>query len=185
MADRFPGEIHIGGTLRLADHDREDIDAFLAQCSEQPTQWGESGHGDALTLDTIDQVIDPDTGWITFRNDEACYGAFEELEELCCQLGLSFDRNSDARWEWDGERVCWRPGMEQPLVEYATQSGHALIDRERVEACLAIFQDGRIEDGLKALQDLVPQVAPLPRFELDPTGTHRSCREPDSGSPQS
>ena len=39
-----------------------------------------------------------DTGWITFRDDQACYGEFEELEELCRQLGLSYDRTSDARY---------------------------------------------------------------------------------------
>ena len=167
MADRFPGEIHIGGTLRPADHDADDITAFLGQCAGQPTQWGESGHGDGLTLDTIDQVIDPDTGLITFRNDQACYGVFEELEELCCWLGLSFDRNSDARYEYDGELVRWRPGMERPLVENATQSGHALIDRERVEACQALLQHGRIEEGIKALGDLLPQFAPLAKFDVD------------------
>ena len=167
MADRFPGEIHIGGTLRVTDHDPDDIDAFLAECCEQPTDWGESAHGDALTLDTIDQVIDQDTGWITFRNDQACYGVFEELEELCCRLDLSFDRNSDARYEYDGELVRWRPGMERPLVESATQSGNPLIDRARVEACLATLKAGRTEEGIKALQELVPQVAPLTKFEVD------------------
>ena len=170
MADRFPGEIHIGGTLRPADRDPDDVDAFLAQCSELPTQWGEPGHGGALTLETIGEVIDPDTGWITFRNDQACYGVFEELEDLCCRLSLPFDRNSDARYEYDGELVRWRPGMERPLVENATQSGHALIHRERVAACLAIFRDGRVEDGIKALQDLVPEVALPPKFEVDANG---------------
>ncbi len=167
MADRFPGEIHIGGVLRPADHDEEDIDAFLGQCSEQPLQWGESGHGGPLTLDVIDQVIDADTGWITFRHDQACYGEFEELEELCCRLGLSFDRHSDARWEYNGESTRWRPGMERPLVENATQSGNPLIDRERVEACLATLKAGRVEEGIKDLQDLVPEVAPLTKFEVD------------------
>ncbi len=167
MADRFPGEIQIGGTLRVADHDPNDIDLFLGQCSEQPTEWGESGQRVALTLDTISQVIDEDTGFIIFRDDQARYGEFEELEELCCRLDLSFDRHSDARYEHDGESTRWRPGMERPLVEHVTQSGNPLIDRKRVEACLVIFQDGRVEDGIKALQDLVPDVAPLTKFEVD------------------
>ena len=170
MADRFPGEIRIGGTLRVADHDPNDIDLFLGQCSEQPTEWGESGQRGALTLDTISQVIDEDTGFIIFRDDQACYGEFEELEERCRQLGLSYDRTSDARYEYDGELVRWRPGMDQPLVENATQSGHALIDRERVQACMAIFQSGRVDDGIKALQDLVPEVAPLPPFSVSLAG---------------
>ena len=167
MADRFPGEIHIGGTLRVADHDADDVSEFLGQCSEQPTQWGESSHGGALTLETIDEVIDEDTGWITFRHDQACYGEFQELEEICRELGLSYDRTSDAKYEHDGELVRWRPGMEQPLVENATQSGSPLIDRDRVEACLATLKAGRVEDGIKALQDLVPDVAPLTKFEVD------------------
>ena len=167
MADRFPGEIHIGGTLRVADHDPDDIDLFLGQCSEQPTDWGEPSQRDALTVDTIDQVIDEDTGWITFRDDQARYGEFEELEVLCRKLGLSYDRISEAKYEYDGEVVNWRPGMEQPLVEKADQSGNALIDRERVEACLATLKAGRVEDGIKALQDLVPDIAPLAKFEVD------------------
>ncbi len=167
MADRFPGEIHIGGTLRVADHDPHDIDLFLGQCSEQPTEWGESGHGDVLTLDTIDEVIDEDTGWITFRDDQACYGEFEELEELCRQLGLSYDRTSDARYEHNGEAERWRPGMERPLVENADQSGKPMVHCECIEACLVTLKAGRVEEGIKALQDLVPQVAPLPKFEVD------------------
>jgi len=167
MADRFAGEIHIGGTLRAADHNADDIAPFLGQCAEQPTEWGESGHGDPLTLDTIDEVIDEDTGCIIFRDDQACYGEFPELEEICRELGLSYDRTSDARYEHDGELVRWRPGMERPLVENATQSGNPLIDRERVEACLTTLKAGRVEDGIKALQDLVPDVAPLAKFEVD------------------
>lgn len=57
MADRFPGEIHIGGTLRPADHNQDDIDAFLAECAGLPTQWGESGPGVPLTLETIGEVM--------------------------------------------------------------------------------------------------------------------------------
>ena len=167
MADRFPGEIHIGGTLRVAEHNPDDIDTFLAECCEQPTDWGESAHGEALTLDTIDQVIDQDTGLIIFRHDQACYGEFQELEEICRELGLPYDRTSDAKYEHDGELVRWRPGMERPLVENATQGGNPLIDRERVEACLATLKAGRVEDGITALQDLVPDVAPLARFEVD------------------
>ena len=53
MADRFPGEIHIGGTLRVAGHDPDDVSEFLGQCSEQPTDLGESGQRDALTVDVI------------------------------------------------------------------------------------------------------------------------------------
>ena len=167
MADRFPGEIHIGGTLRLADHDPDDIDLFLGECSEQPTDWGEPSKREEVTLSTISQVIDEDTGFIIFRDDQARYGEFEELEELCCRLDLSFNRSSDARYEHDGESARWRPGMERPLVEHATQSGNPLIDRKRVEACLATLKAGRIQQGIKALQDLVPKVAPLTRFEVD------------------
>ena len=167
MADRFPSEIHIGGTLRVIDHDPDDIDAFLAECSEQPTEWCEPSPPGTLTLDTIDKVIDQETGLIIFRDDQARYGAFEELEEACRKLGLSYERISEAKYEYDGEVVNWRPGMEQPLVEKADQSGNALIDRERVEACLATLKAGRVEDGIKALQDLVPDIAPLAKFEVD------------------
>ena len=67
----------------------------------------------------------------------------------------------------DGELERWRAGTERPLVENATQSGHALIDCDRVEACLATLKVGRIAEGIKALQELVPEVAPLPKFEVD------------------
>jgi len=167
MADRFAGEIHIGGTLRVADRDPDDVSEFLGECSEQPTDWGESGQRDALTVDTIEQVIDQDTGWITFRNDQARYGEFEELEGLCRQLGLSYDRTSDARYEHNGESARWRPGMERPLVENADQSGKPMVHCECIEACLATLKAGRIAEGIKALEELVPEVAPLPRFEVD------------------
>ena len=167
MADRFAGEIHIGGTLRVADHDPDDIDAFLAECSQQPTEWGEPSQCEEVTLSTISQVIDEDTGFIIFRDDQACYGEFEELEELCRELGLSYDRTSDARYEYDGELVRWRAGMEEPLVEDADKNGKRLIAGEHVEACLATLRAGRIAEGIKALQELVPDVAPLTKFEVD------------------
>ena len=111
MADRFPGEIHIGGTLRVADHNPDDIDAFLAECSQQPTEWGEPSQCEEVTLSTISQVIDKDTGFIIFRDDQACYGEFEELEELCRELGLSYDRTSDARYEYESSycTLCHGP----------------------------------------------------------------------------
>ena len=61
----------------------------------------------------------------------------------------------------------WRVGMEQPLVEDADKNGKRLIAGERVEACLATLKAGRVAEGIKALQELVPAVAPLAKFEVD------------------
>ena len=105
--------------------------------------------------------------FIIFRDDQARYGEFEELVELCRQLGLSYDRISDARYEHNGESARWRPDMERPLVEDADQSGKPMVHCECIEECLATLRAGRIAEGIKALQDLVPDVAPLPRFEVD------------------
>lgn len=167
MADRFAGEIHIGGALRVADHDPDEVARFLGECSEQPIAWGEPSPGREVTLSTIDQVVDEAAGFIIFRDDQARYGEFEELEELCRQLGLPYDRISEARYEHNGELVRWRPGMEEPLVETADQSGKPVILREQLEACLATLKAGRVQEGIKALQDLAPDIAPLPRFEVD------------------
>lgn len=167
MSDRFPGEICIGGTLRVADHDPDDVSEFLGQCSEQPTQWGEPSQCEEVTLSTISQVINENSGFIIFRDDQARYGEFEELEELCRQLGLSYDRTSEARYEYGGELVRWRPDMERPMIEDADQSGKPMVHCDRIEECLATLRAGRIEEGIKALQELVPQVAQLAKFEVD------------------
>ena len=68
------------------------------------------------------------------------FGMFEELEAFCVKHGISFDRHSDAFAEYDAENVSYRPGMKEPGVSSATQSGDALLRAEEVQKVLDLLK---------------------------------------------
>ena len=52
---------------------------------------------------------------------------FEELEGFLCEHGIPFDRHSDARYEFDAEKVAFRPGMNRPLEMPSNKDGDTLL----------------------------------------------------------
>ena len=130
MADRFPGEITLGGhiPLRLLDELAERI------ASEGlGINWQE-----ALDPTAVRRAIElaaERSETVRFTDDEALYGQFEELEDWLTRHGIDFDRHSDARYEHDAENVYGR-GRRKPVVMSSDQSGGDLVSVESIREIL-------------------------------------------------
>ena len=139
MGDNFPGRITIGGVLRLhpapesgiSQEDWDDkIDRFLAEINETSPEFGWHNYNLKRTADILSRLDEKQQ--LVCCDDEASYGEFSELEELCRELGLPYDRWSDHKYEYDSCVSMWRPGMNKPFECDSNSSEVAVIDRNPV-----------------------------------------------------
>jgi hypothetical protein len=94
------------------------------------------------------------------------------LEGFCRKHGIAFDRHSDARYEYDGEVVSWRPvpGGEGVETAYkATQDGVPLVPLEEVEKIKQALRQKKYKKALKLAEKLAPDVAELPPLSFTDT----------------
>ena len=91
MAEYFWGRIEIGGDLRRTDLPKF-CEAIGARDEFELLRYEEDGH-------------------VVCDDCEARYGQFEELEDACREVGLSYIRHSDGKYEFSPEIVFWQPGM--------------------------------------------------------------------------
>jgi hypothetical protein len=166
MADNFPGKIFIGGTLYVARHKPSDVGKFMKECAEQPIDWAVAVGNKEMNLHRLRGLVG-ESECLEFYDTEAHYGEFTELEDLCRLLNLSYDRISDAYAEYSGELVRWRPGMSQPVAEFVNQADDPMVLRLHVETCLAEIEKGHVDNAVKTLRKVLPDVAPLEPFVVD------------------
>jgi hypothetical protein len=174
MADRFPGDIKLGGTITITTiEEREAIETALNSFSEETGhEYGEADWGQTITIDNYRQFLD-ECGYLHGKNDQARYGEFEDTEDLLREAGISYDRHSSARYEYDAEFVRWRPGMDEPDLQLATEDGDVTIKVDTVEQLIKIHLDlgddasltNRIENFKRALDKAtgtdIPGLEPL------------------------
>ena len=175
MADYFPGEIRIGGTIP-----GDVLEAFLGEVNSTGAKVsGYEGMEAAFkTAADLTEALD-ENGHLFLVDDQARGGMFEELEAFCVKHGIPFDRHSDARYEYDAENVSFRSGMKEPVsipsnndgedlfsvaavrpvVKELTKVVTARLNREKLKAAAV-----RIIRHLNSL--LPPEVEPLPPLEL-------------------
>jgi hypothetical protein len=172
MADCFPGEIRIGGKVPAAL-----VEAFVKEvAATKASVGGYDGHPfDPKQQPT--EVLD-ENGYLYLADSQTHFGMFEELEAFCVKHDIPFARHSDAFAEHDAENVSYRPGMKEPVVSSATQSGDALLRAEEVQKVLVLLKTyttgsqskARLEEGIgQAVADLMallPSEEALPRLEI-------------------
>jgi hypothetical protein len=171
MSERFPGAIQIGGAVpeRLAP----DLARAITEAG------GVVGvEGAPATLQTREDLLaaaDPVTGIFRLYDHEANYGTFPDLEIWLRDQGIAYDRQSDARYEFDGESVSFRPDLGV-LVHTATQDGcptvplDALIEvRALLRAALVERSPEKVRSALAALDKVMgPDIPPLPPLRFIP-----------------
>jgi hypothetical protein len=175
MSDRFPGEIMIGGKLPA-----KLLEAFLGVVSSSGAKVGgyEGAPFDATSADGLLEVLD-ENRHLFLVDDEARYGQFEKLEAFCVQHGIPFDRHSSARYEFDAEKVMFRPGMKRPLEVPSNDDGDVLLNVETIRpvakevarlATAKMTADrllaavAKVSKRLNSL--LPPDIKPLPPLEI-------------------
>ena len=159
MSDRYPAEIHIGGSMprALLDNLVKEIVATGASLDD----YG----GRIVTQEFVQEAIQ-EGQIIKLCDDQARYGSFEELEDFLVRHGIHFNLHCDAFCEYDGENVYFRGG-KRLLSLPASQKGNILI---RFEDIMNILNNQDMDDHrkLEALTKLVvpPETKPLEPIRL-------------------
>jgi hypothetical protein len=187
MSDRIPAEIWIGG--KIAD---SLIPSLCAAISDEGVslEWGDAQFCPTSAADLVNALDQDAEGgpllWLC--DDEASCGEFDVLETFLDEHGIPFTRQTDGRYEYEPERVEFRPGSEKVRLAL-DRSGEAivpaalLIDLEAVlTKVLQLAQSGHfkratnsLEAAMKKLRrNLPPSVPPLEPFEIVAAGKPRA-----------
>jgi hypothetical protein len=137
-------------------------------------QFDGAGFGWEETVpETEEDLVEKTDGYPLMLNDhEAHYGRFEYLEAFLMQHGIPWNRNSAAKYEYDGLLTCFRPG--QGVIEfYATQDGDPLALMEDVlyikERLLEVLNGkswGALKLALARIDKVAPEIEELKPFEI-------------------
>jgi hypothetical protein len=157
MSDRFPASLSIGGPVP-----RKIIPLLCQAIADQGVglDW-EEGFEPKTEADLLDAA---DGGVLTVTDAEANYGEMPELEGFCRAHDIAFDRRSDARYEYDGECVLFRPGTagESDHWFHASQDGNPLVPAEEVQKIKEALKARQFKRALRLAEKLVPDVPELP-----------------------
>ena len=145
MADYFWGRIEIGGDLRKQDSPR-----FCR----------------GARIDDSDLAEHMEDGHFVREDCEACYGQFEELEDLCRELGLPYIRQSDGKYEFSPEVVFWVPGMGEPRHVVTDHDGNMQVAMDDVRAVRDLLRASNVTEALRRLEDAVIDLPSLPSFRV-------------------
>lgn len=190
MADHMPGQIRIGGKIPQSlapELCREIGNAYVS------LEWGDPAFCPNSAADLmaarreVDGVL-----LLELCDDQARFGEFEELEAFLQEHGIAYTRQSDPKYEHDGELLEYRPGSEpdlfttnavgQPVVPASALSEVEAALTETLEQLAKGpgCEGAAIEPAQRARQllreQLPPPVPPLEPFEIDtgesPEGNH-------------
>ena len=144
MADHFWGRIQIGGDLRK-DGVRRFCEALGAEDEFELLRFMEDGH--------------------IVRDDcEARYGQFEELEDACRELGLSYVRQSDGKYEFSPEIVFWQPGMSGAYAVITDHDHNMQVSMDDVRAIRDSLVANDIPNACFLADKAVVDLPDLPPF---------------------
>lgn len=179
MADRIPAEIWIGGKIAATL-----IPGLCAAISDAGVllAWGDAQFHPADANDLTNALVDSADGvpllWLC--DDEASWGEFDGLEKFLEEHHVPFTRQSEGRYEYEPERVEFRPG-EGKVCLATDRSGEAivrtaeLVDLEgALTKTLHFVQGGETKRATSALRTAIkklrralpPSVPPLEPFEI-------------------
>lgn len=181
MSEPIPAEIFIGGQLSSAN-----VEGLLAAivsagaCKDYDSDYPKY-------LESLLDCVD-DQGHLHLANGEANYGTLDDLEEFCRAHRLSYNRYSDAKYDYDGIVEYFRAReneQEQVGCAHVSQSHELLVSSEELQA---IVQTANHPKGasktvllalLRSLNVLLNRPPSLPKFEvLESTRQKRVRRRP-------
>lgn len=159
--DSSSARIHIGGTLNLYGPPpgkkrtwANSIRLFISLISD----YGPDGD-----IGTPKHNVNPDRpmslrraakekGVIICEDHEAAGGEFEQLEEVCRDLGLPYDRWSDGTREYPGQYTRYRPGwiIKEPFTVEANNEAVPVVDRDPVLEAYGLLRDKECDESFVA-----------------------------------
>jgi hypothetical protein len=147
MADYMGAVIHIGG--RVPKSLLPKLCRRIAAANVL-TDWGGEVVCPGKASDLLALRRERDGAMLlSLFADDALWGEFTELEAFLQKHGISYDRLTDPRYEYDGEIVCFRPG-NKPVCMQTNADHEPVVVASHIQAI-----DGRLAalgDGWKSGQ---------------------------------
>jgi hypothetical protein len=179
MSEPIPAEITIGGKVPAFLVPRL-CHAISQQCVS--LEWGDAWFRPESADDLLSARIDCDGEQVlVLRGDQANYGQLETLEGFLREHSISFDRRSDAKYEYSAELIAFRPG-QKPFSLPVDSDGQITIRadvlkpiRAAFDAALVKHRAGLYRTSLQLLEQAVQDFAaalpslppPLTSFEIE------------------
>ena len=153
MSDRYPAEIHIGGSIP-----RSLIDELVRKVTE--TGASLNGYNDGCATEDEIRAALREGNILDLCDCHACYGHFQELEKFLIQYHLHFNHHCEACYEYDAENTYYRGG--RVLTMAANQAGDCLL---HITEVLKVFNNSNL-DGHAKIEQLrkltqPPETSPL------------------------
>ncbi len=146
MADYFWGRIEIGGVLR-----RKDLLQFCQAVG---------------ATDEFELLRSVEDGHVVLDDCEARYGQFEELEDVCREVGLPYVRHSDGKYEFSPEIVFWQPGMEGAYAVITDHDHNMQVSMDDVRAIRDALVANDIPNACFLADRAVVDLPELPPFSV-------------------
>lgn len=155
MAEYMPASILIGGQL-----DADQVAELHAAVARDGAVYADDGGiaNESELADLIDGA-----GPLHLIHVDASWGKLPALEAACEMLGLTYQRRSDAKYDYEAEIVSWAPGMTEPRWTQGSQAGAAMTPLDAVRDILDApgASDAEIVARLRAeLAGQMPVVVP-------------------------
>jgi hypothetical protein len=146
MSDRYSARIEIGGDLP-----RQHLPRFCR----------------LFEVDDEDELVEHITGGhLVLEDEQAAWGEFYELENVCRDLDLPYVRHSEGCWDCPPQVAFWQPGMEEP-ESVTTDSGGAMqASMDTLCEARNHLRTGEAAAALALLEETVIEVPELPAFRL-------------------
>lgn len=166
MSDRFPTQIEIGGNVK-----RTIIPALLAAINAEGLQdtWG---NGLPVLTSERELLERSEGGQLVFFDEERAWGEFVDLEQFLVKHKVPFNRSHSPRYEYSGELVQFRAGMDAPEVAASNDSGTVVIEAPEIQRIRDMLKNARSQDDIQKAVDelnalcLEADIEPLPPFEI-------------------
>jgi hypothetical protein len=146
MSEPIPAEIEIGGQFPASL-----VEDLLSAIDEDGAATDWDGDRVPQSTDELLKAVAEDTDGqrhLRLCYSDANYGQFPSLEGFLREHQVPYDRHSDAKYEYDGELVRYRPGMPSPRVFHASQDGQILVPASDLAPLLALLDVDLMATGV-------------------------------------
>jgi hypothetical protein len=164
MAEYMSAEIVIGGRIPA-----DKVDGLIkAIRADGPSlDWSCGVFKPRRARDLMAAIEHNGIDHLTLNDHEAYYGRFDRIEAYCVEQGISFDRQTDAKNEFNGEKRRFRFGMGDFEFQ-SDQDGFEVVNRDQLIEVRDELRRGLYVNALKMLEGFMgPDVPDLEPFSVE------------------
>ena len=110
----------------------------------------------------------PDDPVMHFMDNNAIFGRFEYLEDLCQRLYVPYDRWTSADWGYDSYTAYYRPDIRENGEIYSDGDGIKKVDVDKLRDLIKDIDPkntAAIGEAFLAYLDSIPVIKPLEEYE--------------------